>query len=199
MTERPVSNQRMSDRWSYLWLVIATVLLVLAYGMYRNPLAALLAPVFLIRFLRTRKVGVGYLLIYLALAAANTISWWNVMPTFTTPGRIFMGFMVGFMYSIPLLLDRVLVRRFRGFAATLVFPFANAAFDFLTIWPNPLSTYGSIANSLFGSVYLTQLCPSPGCGGSPFSFPGSPRPLTGFGRRAWLGNASVGVWRFTPA
>lgn len=157
MTQGHASNPPISDRRSYLWLAIAAVLLVFTYGMYRNPLAALLAPVFLIRFLRSRKVGVGYLLLFLALAVANTVSWWNLMPTFTTPVRIVFGFVVGFMYSIPFLLDRVLVRRFRGFAATLVFPFANAAFEFLTIWPNPVSTYGSLANSQFSSVYLTQL------------------------------------------
>ena len=168
MTERPVSNQRMSDRWSYLWLVIATVLLVFAYGMYRNPLAALLAPVFLIRFLRSRKAGVAFLLIFLALAVANTISWWNVMPMFTTPVRIIFGFVVGLLYTVPFLLDRVLVRRFRGFAATLVFPFANAAFEFLTIWPNPVGTYGSLAYSQFSSLHLTQVMSITGMWGVTF-------------------------------
>jgi len=43
MTQKRAPNPPISDRWSYLWLVMATVLLVFTYGMYRNPLAALLA------------------------------------------------------------------------------------------------------------------------------------------------------------
>ena len=168
MTQRQPSNPPISDRRPYLWLAIATVLLVFTYGMYRNPLAALLAPVFLLRFLRTRKVGMGYLLICLALVAANIIAWWNLMPTLTTPARIIFGLVVGLLYSPAFLLDRVLVGRFRGFAATLVFPLAYTAIEFLTIWPNPMSTYGSLAYSQFSSLHLTQVMSITGMWGVTF-------------------------------
>ncbi|HEX7344164.1 MAG TPA: hypothetical protein VF398_07865, partial [bacterium] len=168
MNQKYPSNPPVSDRWSYLWLGIATILLVFTYGMYRNPLAVCLAPVFLIRVLRSQKVGRGYLLIFLALAVTNTISWWNT--TYENPAaiRIIMGVVIGLMYSIPFLLDRLLVRRFQGFAATLVFPFANAAFEFLTIWPSPMSSYGSLAYGLSSSVYITQLVSISGLWGVTF-------------------------------
>jgi apolipoprotein N-acyltransferase len=136
--------------------------------MYRNPLAGLLAPLFLIRFLRTRKVGVGYLLMMLVLMAANIIAWWNNMPVMTTPVRIIFGCIFGLLYTIPFLLDRILVGRFSGFAATLVFPFASAAFEFLTIWPNPMGTWGSLAYSQFSSVHLTQIASITGMWGVTF-------------------------------
>ena len=156
------------DRWSYLWLVIAAVLMVFTYGMYRNPMAACLAQVFIIRFLHSRKVGRGYFLICLALVLANIISWWNLMPTNPTLVRIIMGSIFGLLYSIPFLLDRVLVGRFNGFASTLVFPFTRAAFEFLTLWPNPMGTYGSLAYSQFSSLYLTQLTSITGLWGITF-------------------------------
>jgi apolipoprotein N-acyltransferase len=136
--------------------------------MYRNPLAALLAQVFLIRFLRGRKIGVGYLLICLALVVTNIISWWNLMPTNPILVRIISGFVFGLLYTVPFLLDRVLVGRFQGFASTLVFPFTRAAFEFLTLWPNPMSTYGALAYSQFSSVYLTQLTSITGLWGITF-------------------------------
>jgi apolipoprotein N-acyltransferase len=168
MSTESINRYPLRDRWSYLWLGIAAVLFVFTYGMYRNPLAACLAQIFLIRFLRSRKVGVGYLLICLALVVANIISWWNLMPTLTTPARIISGSVFGLLYTIPFLLDRVLVGRFQGFATTLVFPFARTAFEFLTLWPNPMGTYGSLAYSQFSSVYLTQLTSITGLWGVTF-------------------------------
>jgi apolipoprotein N-acyltransferase len=168
MATESINKYPQHDRWSYLWLAIAAVLMVFTYGMYRNPLAALLAQVFLIRFLRSCKVGVGYLLICLALVVANIISWWNLMPTNPTLVRIIMGSIFGLLYTIPFLLDRVLVGRFSGFATTLVFPFARSAFEFLTLWPNPLGTYGALAYSQFSSVYLTQLVSITGLWGITF-------------------------------
>ena len=168
MTKNRVSTPHISDRWSYLWLGIAAVLLVFTYGMYRNVLAGMLAYVFLLRFLRTQKTGRGYLLILLALVVANTISWWNNMPTMPIPAKFIFGMVVGLLYSIPLLLDRLLVRRFQGFAATLVFPVTNTAFEFLTLWPNPMTTFGSLAYTQFGNVYLTQIVSITGLWGVTF-------------------------------
>ena len=98
-----INRYPLRDRRSYLWLGIAAVLFVFTYGMYRNPLAALLAQLFLIRFLRSRKIGVGYLLICLALVVANIISWWNLMPTNPTLVRIIMGSIFGLLYTYSLL------------------------------------------------------------------------------------------------
>ena len=168
MITKTVNRYPLRDRWSYLWLGIAAVLFVFTYGMYRNPLAAILAQLFLIRFMRTQKVGKGYLLICLALVVANIISWWNLMPTNPTPVRIILGFIFGLLYTFPFLLDRVLVGRFQGFASSLVFPFTRAAFEFLTLWPNPLGTYGALAYSQVSNAYLTQLVSITGLWGVTF-------------------------------
>ena len=168
MATESVNKYPQQDRWSYLWLGIAAVLFVFTYGMYRNPLAAILAQLFLIRFIRTQKTGKGYLLICPALIIANIISWWNLMPTNPTPVRIILGFIFGLLYTVPFLLDRVLVSRLQGFAATLVFPFTRTAFEFLTLWPNPMGTYGSLAYSQFSNVYLTQVMSITGMWGVTF-------------------------------
>ena len=168
MNQVQASRLPIPDRRSWLWLAIAAALFVFTYGMYRNALAGLLAPLFLIRFLRTRKVGAGYALMMLALIAANIIAWWNNMPVMATPVRVIFGCVFGLLYTIPFLLDRVLVGRLSGFAATLVFPFANAAFEFLSIWPNPVSTYGSLAYSQFSSLHLTQVASITGMWGVVF-------------------------------
>lgn len=156
------------DRWSYLWLGIAAILLVFTNGMYRNPFAAVLSAIFLLRFLRSQKKGRGYLLMLAVEVVANIIAWWYLMPNFTTPMRIIFGTFVGLMYTIPFLLDRVLVGRFNAFTATLVFPIIRTAFEFLTLWPNPIGTFGSLAYSQFSSVYLTQIASITGIWGITF-------------------------------
>jgi apolipoprotein N-acyltransferase len=168
-----MKNERMDktvlpDRWSYLWLGLAAILLVFTYGMYRNALAALFAPVFLLRFFRSQKTGRGYLLVVAALVFSNVISWWNTSNDSTILVRIIFGVVVGVLYSIPFLLDRVLVRKFHGFVSTLIFPVTFAAYEFLTFWPSPMSTYGSIAYSQFSSPTLTQLISITGLWGISF-------------------------------
>lgn len=168
MAKKQGSTPLVSDRLSYLWLVIAAVMLVFTYGMYRNLLAAGLAYIFLLRFMRSRKVGVGYLLAMAALIVANTISWWNMDTSLPPVGRMIFGLIVGAIYSIPLLLDRVLVRRFRGFATTMVFPVLVTGFEFLGMWPNPLTTSGSLAYSQHGAAFLSQITSITGLWGLTF-------------------------------
>lgn len=168
MEKKLRSTPLVNDRLSFLWLGIAAVLLVFTYGMYRNALGGMLAYVFLIRFLRSRRVGAGYLLTQAVLIVANVIAWWNTAMDLPPVGRVIFGLVAGLLYSIPLLLDRVMVRRFRGFASSLIFPVVITAFEFLTIWPNPFSTYGSLAYSLSGSPFLSQITSITGLWGVTF-------------------------------
>jgi apolipoprotein N-acyltransferase len=155
------------DRLSYLWLGIATILLLFSYGMYRN-LLGIFALIFVLRFQRGQKFGKGYLLLLLALIVTNIFAWWNT--TYENPaiGRIIMGTIFGLLYSIGFIPDRLLVRKFHGFAATLVFPVAYTAYEFLFTWPSPMSSYNSFAYLLQSNEYLTQLASITGLWGLTF-------------------------------
>src|SRR5689334_10696583 len=64
------------DRTGYLWLIAAGVLFAFTAGRWTFPPAAWLAPLFLLRFLRTRQVGLGLFLAWLVrylVAAAVTL------------------------------------------------------------------------------------------------------------------------------
>ena len=75
MVKERVNSYPQRDRLSYLWLIIGTVLTVFIYGNWPLSLAAWLAPLFLIRFMRTQKLLRGFILIVLGLTVANTIAW----------------------------------------------------------------------------------------------------------------------------
>jgi len=68
-----------SDRWVYLWLVIGALLLMLSTGRFGVALAAWLAPVFLIRFFRSQRVGMGYVFTLFFLFLAYGVAWRSIL------------------------------------------------------------------------------------------------------------------------
>ena len=161
MEKENTSRYPQPDRWSFLWLVIGTVLMVFIAGSWPLSLAGWLAPVFFIRLMRTHKALWGFILTVVGLSIANTVGWWvqNPMPV---PAPIF-GTIVGLSSGLLFLVDRLLVPRLRGrdgrglFAATLVFPLFLTAFEFLFYSNLPYGSYGSWAYANHSSLGLMQL------------------------------------------
>jgi apolipoprotein N-acyltransferase len=113
------------DRWSYLWLAIAALLSMFATGKWALPLATWLVGVFLIRFMRTQPVWRGFLLAWLVVNVASTITWWGMSPQPLTTHIIMMaiGNLIG---GLPLLADRLLARRRRQRSSTSMWPQARS-------------------------------------------------------------------------
>ena len=180
-----VSSYPQSDRWSYLWLALATVAMTFVAGSWPLPLAAWLAPLFLIRFMRTRKVLPGFLLAVAGLSVANTIAWQAENPIAGVPAPIF-GTIVGLSYALIFLVDRLLVPRLQAsglapFAATLVFPSLLAGFEFLFYSNMIYGSYGSWAYAQHADPVLMQLVSVTGIWGLTF--------LTG-----WFGSVVNWAW-----
>lgn len=156
-----------SDRWSYLWLLIGAVLSLFSNGRWTIPLATWLMAVFLLRFMRTQKVGRGFILVWLASSVTAIIAWAGLTPMELSMHVATMGIgaLVG---SLPYLADRLLVPRLRGFAATLVFPLASTAIEFLSLMINPNGSWGALAYTQYPNLALIQLVSITGLWGFPF-------------------------------
>ncbi len=145
------------DRWAYLWLVIGTLLSL----MWRVPLVWWLAPIFLLRFMRTQKTWRGFFLIWLAgfLGAFS--------PMYTIVNAMMPGPLPVFLVTtaitaligtgIPYLSDQLLVPRLKGFAATLVFPLIMTTMDYISAKSNPLGSIGGAAYFQHSNLALVQL------------------------------------------
>jgi apolipoprotein N-acyltransferase len=184
MANKRVSHPPVSDRWSFLWLAIGTVLVIFSVGLMRITLAAWLAPVFLIRFMRTQKTGRGYLWILLALIVSNSIAWRFLVDISSLPPLLTMIIFIpifALLYSIPYLIDRVLSHRLPGFAATLVFPLALTAFDYLSTMVDPMGSFGLWANALYSSPVFMQMVSVTGMYGLIFLM-------------AWFASTAAWVW-----
>jgi apolipoprotein N-acyltransferase len=172
MTKERVNNYPQPDRWSYLWLAIGTVLTVFTAGNWPLSLAGWLAPLFLIRFMRTQKLLRGYILLAIGMAVASTIAFQGSAGPAIMPPALF-GALLGVQYGLLFLIDRVLVPRLptqglASFAATLVFPLLFTAYEFL--WFNKLSfgSSGSWAYSQQSNLILMQMISITGLWGLTF-------------------------------
>jgi len=145
------------DRWSYLWLLIGTLVLFL----WRMPLVWWLSPVFLLRFMRTQKIRRGFFLIWLSSFLASIPPMYTILnalmpsplPVFLIITAVFALMITG----IPYLVDRLLAPHLKGFAATLVFPLIVTAVSYVSAKANPTGSIGGAAYFQYSNLALLQL------------------------------------------
>ena len=141
------------DRWSYLWLAIGTLLGFL----WTAPLTMWLAPIFILRFMRTQKVWRGFLLAWLTGFIVIGVAFREALPLPMPVYLVTMLFTSLIGGALPLLADRLLAPRLGGFAATLIYPLALTAFDFIGAITNPMGSIGAQAYTQYGNLALMQL------------------------------------------
>lgn len=155
-----VHGQSKSDRRSYLWLAMAAALLVLSNGTRIVPLAAWLAPVFMVRFLRKQTIdSPGVFLGHLAMVGVVYVAWKDVV---LTPFSLNFGYYVfalfyGLYLFLPYLADRLVAPRLNGFASTLMLPLAWVTLEFLHGLLSPTAMHGAIAYTQYGHLSLLQV------------------------------------------
>jgi len=129
MDKQRTDSTMQSDRWSYLWLAIGTLL-----GFFWTiPLIWWLSPVFMLRFMRMQKVWRGFILAWLTTFLTVGVTQYGMMNALMpSPLPVYVITMaIGALpFTLPYLADRLLAPRLKGFAATLVFPLAVTAMDF---------------------------------------------------------------------
>jgi apolipoprotein N-acyltransferase len=151
---------------SWVWLAPAAALLPFANGANSIALAAWLAPLCLLRFVRAQKPGRGLATAYLVLILAFAFQFRGMVPI---PGFGLLIFLVvnGIPQVLPYVVDRLVARRLPGSAAVLVFPLAWTATEFFYGF-GPYGSWGAIGYSQFGSLPLLQLLSVTGLGGVTF-------------------------------
>ena len=131
---------------SYAYLLIGFVFLFFFNGRWILPIAAFIAPVFLIRFFRFQKPFKGFLFIVIAGWISNIFIWKGMMPM-SGFFYYFLMFIMSVSTSLTFLIDRVYSQKFKGIISTLVFPSAYVLMDFIVISTNPSGSYGTLAHT----------------------------------------------------
>ena len=167
MRGQPSNNTAKSDRFSFLWLGIGTLLLVFANGRWIFPLTTWLALIFVMRFLRKQKAARGLIIVSVAFLLVNIISWQGMIPVSSV---IYYAIAAGIAgtYLLPFLADRLIVPRVNGFASTLVFPLVWTTVEYLNSVVNPYATWCALAYTQYGCLPLVQLVSVTGLSGLTF-------------------------------
>jgi apolipoprotein N-acyltransferase len=166
MFKRTITPTRTPDRLSYLWLAMAVALFVFAAGRWAIPLAAWLAPLFLLRFVRTQRPLPGLLLAWLVRFAVAAVVLQGII---LYPGIVYypLVLLLTGLTMLPYLADRLITPRLNGFVATLVFPLAFTTLEYLSSF-GPFGTYNSIAYTQYGDLPLMQVVSVTGIWGITF-------------------------------
>jgi len=145
------------DRWSFVWLVVGTLLSLL----WRVPLVYWLVPVFYLRFTRTQSTRRGFFLIWLASFLTVVPPLYPILSAMIPsplPVFIITAVITALLASgIPYLVDRLLVPRLKGFSATLVFPLIMTVMDYISAKSNPLGSLAGSAYNQYSNLALIQL------------------------------------------
>jgi apolipoprotein N-acyltransferase len=163
--EPPARSDRPADRLAWLWLAFGLALLPFSTVHAELPLAAWLAPIFVLRFARTQRMRIGLPVVVLVSGAALAFAWRDMFPF---PIGSIIGLTYGLAFSLGYVADRVLSVRLSGIARTLVFPLAITTIDWLMSTFGILATYGSPAYTQAGDLPLLQLVSITGIWGLTF-------------------------------
>jgi apolipoprotein N-acyltransferase len=157
----PDSPSRSSRAW--LWLFLGAVLLGFTSFQNTVPLAAWLAPVFLLRFVRARPIRIALPVLAGVCYLATVYSLRGVFPG----ASLLLFGLAGVTGVIPYGIDRLLRPPNHPLVRTLVFPAAATVLDW-GFGKSSLGTLGSPAYSQFGLLSLTQLVSITGVSGLVF-------------------------------
>lgn len=152
---------------SFLWLLVATPLLFVATGQWVIPIAAWVAPMFMLRFVRDQPAWRGCTIAALVFAIVCCITWHGALEMPLYGALIYVvGATIGLTAALPYVIDRLLTPRLSGIAATLVFPTAVTAVEYAASF-GPFGTWGSAAYTQ-QSLALLQLTSVTGIWGISF-------------------------------
>jgi apolipoprotein N-acyltransferase len=147
-------------------LLAAALVLPLANGVNSIAIAAFLAPLLVLRFVRTSRPLPGLLATFVLQTVAFAVQFRGMIPA---PGAVLAIIipLYGLGLTAPYIADRWLAPRLSRWPATLIFPCAWAATESL-VSLLPYGSWGSAAYSLYGSLPLLQVLAVTGLWGVTF-------------------------------
>ncbi len=120
------------------------------------PIAIVLAPIFILRFMRSQKPGKGILLTLLGFYLSITIALWGLFDLgYDKLSLIFnaiRSLLLAIVLALPYIADRLMYIRFKRFLSTLVFPVSVTAIYFLNSLEGPFD-----GNGVFGLYFIGDL------------------------------------------
>lgn len=141
---------------SYFYFLLGFIFLFFSNGRWILPIAAFIAPIFLIRFLRFHKPIKGLLLLVIAGLVSNIFIWKDMMPI-SGPFYYILMLMMSIFTALTFIIDRIYSQQLKGIVSTLVFPCVYVLMEFITVSTNPSGSYGMLAHTQSSLPFLQLL------------------------------------------
>jgi apolipoprotein N-acyltransferase len=145
-----------ANRTSAYWGVLAFLLLLFSNGRNTIAVAAWLAPVFLLRFVRTHSPRFGLLVAWLVLSGAFVFQFRGMVPL-PYMWYLVLAAVYGLVETVPFALDRIAAHRIGGFRSTLVLPCSWVVTEYLVATFTPYGSWGAAAYSQHENLTLLQI------------------------------------------
>ena len=155
-----------SHRRDLIWLALGSGLLVFTTWRLNVPLAAWLAPIFLMRFVRNQRRWYTALAVLPCMAAASIFTKWGAWPM-EAGLQVATLTLAVLPLALALCVDRYGARKLTGLWGTLVFPATYVALDY-AMTALPLGTVFSLAPTQYHVKGLLQLAAVTGLWGISF-------------------------------
>lgn len=149
-----LSDERNTFRRTAAWLIAGLFFAVLTGADHPVALAAWLAPICLVRFVRMQRFWIGMAGAWTALAAAIAVTMNGMVPMPAAAYAILVA-LIALMSVLPLAIDRLIFRRLPAWAGTLTFPLAQVAVQALGAG-GPYGTWGTQTYSQIADAPLMQ-------------------------------------------
>ncbi len=123
-------------------------------------IAILIAPIFILRFIRIQPTGLGILLTFLGFLLSMNIALWGLFDVSDQSAEVIYSLirssLLAVLYLIPYVIDRFIHPRYKekGFMSTLTFPTITTAIFFLSSLEGPFDGAGMSGKFLDGFVFL---------------------------------------------
>lgn len=141
---------------SYFYFLLGFIFLFFFNGRWILPIAAFIAPIFLIRFLRFHKPIKGLLFLVIAGFVSNIFIWKDMMPI-SGPIYYILMLMMSIFTALTFIIDRIYSQQLKGIVSTLVFPCVYVLMEFITVSANPSGSYGMLAHTQSSLPFLQLL------------------------------------------
>ena len=139
---------------SYFYFLLGFIFLFFFNGRWILPIAAFIAPIFIIRFLRFHKPIKGFLFLVIAGLVSNIYIWKYMMPISSGPFYYILMLMMSIFTSLTFIIDRIYSERLKGIVSTFVFPSVYVLMEFITVSYNPSGSYGMLAHTQSSLAFL---------------------------------------------
>jgi len=149
------------------------ILFVLGFGIFiftrmsklvpTIPIAILIAPIFILRFIRTQPANRGIWLTLLGFILSINIGLWGLFDIggdlSTLLFNIIRSSLLGVLYFLPYMADRLIYPKFKkkGISSALIFPIITTAIFFLSSLEGPFDGAIQTGKFVYGPVIAQQL------------------------------------------